>query len=91
MGSLNKHDAFNLLDAYYELGGNFIDTAVKAHVSCTRDEGRPVSDLQLCPVQNSYQNEQSEEWIGEWMQARGNRDLIFLATKYEGQPNFPWW
>ncbi|KAK0720719.1 putative aryl-alcohol dehydrogenase Aad14 [Lasiosphaeris hirsuta] len=31
---------------------------------------------------NAYQNEQSEQWIGEWMAERGNRDLIVLATKY---------
>jgi aryl-alcohol dehydrogenase-like predicted oxidoreductase len=28
MGSLSKEDAFKLLDAFYEAGGNFIDTAV---------------------------------------------------------------
>lgn len=28
------------------------------------------------------QNQQSETWLGEWMQARGNRDLVVLATKY---------
>ena len=27
MGSMNKEDSFKLLDAYYDLGGNFIDTA----------------------------------------------------------------
>ena len=26
-GSMNKEDSFKLLDAYYDLGGNFIDTA----------------------------------------------------------------
>lgn len=31
---------------------------------------------------NTYTNEQSETWIGEWMQARGNRDRMVLATKY---------
>ncbi|KAK8014156.1 aryl-alcohol dehydrogenase Aad14 [Apiospora arundinis] len=31
---------------------------------------------------NSYQNEQSEQWLGEWMAARGNRDSLVLATKY---------
>jgi aryl-alcohol dehydrogenase-like predicted oxidoreductase len=31
---------------------------------------------------NNYQNQQSEQWIGEWMKARGNRDDIVLATKY---------
>lgn len=27
MGAMNKEDSFKLLDAYYEAGGNFIDTA----------------------------------------------------------------
>ncbi|KAF5665004.1 sterigmatocystin biosynthesis dehydrogenase stcV [Fusarium heterosporum] len=31
---------------------------------------------------NGYQNGQSEEWIGEWMAARGNRDQLVIATKY---------
>ncbi|KAF5362670.1 hypothetical protein D9758_009637 [Tetrapyrgos nigripes] len=31
---------------------------------------------------NSYQDEYSEKLIGEWMQSRGIRDQIVLATKY---------
>lgn len=31
---------------------------------------------------NNYQNEQSEEWIGEWMELRGIRDQLVIATKY---------
>lgn len=31
---------------------------------------------------NNYQNEQSETWIGEWMEARGNRDELVIATKF---------
>ena len=57
MGSMNKEQSFKLLDAYYEAGGNFIDTA------------------------NNYQDETSEEYIGEWMELRGNRDEIVVATK----------
>lgn len=30
MGSMNKENSFKLLDAYYEAGGNFIDTAVSS-------------------------------------------------------------
>ncbi|CCF53228.1 hypothetical protein NDA10_002263 [Ustilago hordei] len=56
-GGLNKEASFELLDAFYKLGGNFIDTA------------------------NLYTDGQSEEFIGEWMQARKNRDEIVLATK----------
>lgn len=58
MGSMSKEQSFKLLDAFYEAGGNFIDTA------------------------NNYQNEQSEKWIGEWIKARKNRDMVVIATKF---------
>ncbi|THH28988.1 hypothetical protein EUX98_g5198 [Antrodiella citrinella] len=58
MGSMTKEQSFKLLDAYYDAGGNYIDTA------------------------NNYQDESSEEFIGEWIETRGIRDQIFLATKY---------
>ncbi|CAI4035801.1 hypothetical protein SMKI_14G0080 [Saccharomyces mikatae IFO 1815] len=60
MGAMNKEQAFELLDAFYEAGGNCVDTA------------------------NSYQNEQSETWIGEWMKLRKVRDQIVICTKYTG-------
>lgn len=31
---------------------------------------------------NAYQMGQSEEWVGEWIKARENREQIILATKY---------
>ncbi|KAI8648313.1 Aryl-alcohol dehydrogenase [Fusarium sp. Ph1] len=31
---------------------------------------------------NNYQNEESEEWIGEWMAKRKNRDQMVIATKF---------
>lgn len=58
MGEMNKEDSFKLLDAFYEKGGNFIDTA------------------------NIYQDGSSEEFLGEWMEQRGNRDQMVIATKY---------
>ncbi|KAF2723356.1 Aldo/keto reductase [Polychaeton citri CBS 116435] len=58
MGSMDKEQSFKLMDAFYDAGGNFIDTA------------------------NNYQNEQSEEWIGEWMKERNNRDFMVIATKF---------
>ncbi|KAI0365742.1 aryl-alcohol dehydrogenase [Pilatotrama ljubarskyi] len=58
MGAMNKETSFQLLDAFYEAGGNFIDTA------------------------NNYQNETSEMFIGEWMEQRGIRDQMVIATKY---------
>ncbi|KAI0354901.1 aryl-alcohol dehydrogenase [Trametes cingulata] len=57
-GSMTKEASFQLLDAFYEAGGNFIDTA------------------------SNYQDETSEMFIGEWMEQRGIRDQIVLATKY---------
>ncbi|OCH91435.1 Aldo/keto reductase [Obba rivulosa] len=58
MGAMDKESSFKLLDAYYEAGGNFIDTA------------------------SSYQDESSEEFLGEWMETRGIRDQMVIATKY---------
>ncbi|KAK9323504.1 NADP-dependent oxidoreductase domain-containing protein [Lipomyces orientalis] len=31
---------------------------------------------------NVYQGEESEEWLGEWMSLRDNRDQLVIATKY---------
>lgn len=56
MGKCDKEQSFKVLDAFYDLGGNFIDTA------------------------NAYQGEESEEWLGEWMEKRGNRDQIVYVT-----------
>ncbi|EJD04770.1 Aldo/keto reductase [Fomitiporia mediterranea MF3/22] len=58
MGSMDKESSFKLLDAYFDAGGNFIDTA------------------------NSYQEETSEMFIGEWAEKRGIRDQLVIATKY---------
>lgn len=58
LGSITKEASFELLDAYFDMGGNYIDTA------------------------NGYQNEESEEWIGEWMAKRGVREDLVIATKY---------
>lgn len=53
-----NEEPFDLLDAYFSLGGNFIDTA------------------------NTYNSEDSERLIGDWMQQRGTRDQMVIATKY---------
>ncbi|THH00313.1 hypothetical protein EW026_g2212 [Hermanssonia centrifuga] len=58
MGAMDKDSSFKLLDAFYEAGGNFIDTA------------------------NNYQDESSEEFIGEWMEKRGIREQLVIATKF---------
>ena len=56
-GAMDKENSFKLLDAFYNAGGNFIDTA------------------------NNYQDETSEQFIGEWMEQRGIRDQMVIATK----------
>jgi len=58
MGSMDKESSFKLLDAYFDAGGNFIDTA------------------------NSYQDETSEAFIGEWAEKRDIREQLVIATKY---------
>nr|XP_019049446.1 hypothetical protein I302_03235 [Kwoniella bestiolae CBS 10118]OCF28376.1 hypothetical protein I302_03235 [Kwoniella bestiolae CBS 10118] len=57
-GKCDKPTSFEILDTFYNNGGNFIDTA------------------------NVYRDSQSEEWIGEWIAKRQNRDELVLATKY---------
>lgn len=59
---MDKDSSFKLLDAYFDMGGNFIDTA------------------------NNYQDESSEQFLGEWMEKRGIRDQIVLATKVGHHP-----
>ncbi|KAF8465894.1 Aldo/keto reductase [Gautieria morchelliformis] len=58
LGSMDKDSSLKLLDAFYDAGGNFIDTA------------------------NAYQDETSEQFLGEWMEKRGIRDQMVIATKY---------
>jgi aryl-alcohol dehydrogenase-like predicted oxidoreductase len=57
-----------VMDAFYEAGGNFIDTA---DVYSRWAPGNPGGV--------------SEEIIGRWMRARGNRRQIVLATKARGR------
>jgi aryl-alcohol dehydrogenase-like predicted oxidoreductase len=57
-----------VMDAFVEAGGNFIDTA---DIYSRWAEGNPGGV--------------SEEIIGRWMKARGNRDGIVLATKVRGR------
>ncbi len=60
--------SFAILDAFFEAGGNFIDTA---DIYSAWAPGNPGGV--------------SEEIIGRWMKARGNRRQIVLATKVRGR------
>jgi aryl-alcohol dehydrogenase-like predicted oxidoreductase len=39
---------------------------------------------------NGYQNEQSEIWLGEWMDKRQNRSQMVIATKYTSPYKRDW-
>ncbi|MEM7330935.1 MAG: aldo/keto reductase [Chloroflexota bacterium] len=61
--------SFDIMDAYIERGGNFIDTA-DCYSSWSGRLGGPENPGGV-----------SEEIIGNWMKKRGNRQNIVLATK----------
>ncbi|EAU83400.2 arylalcohol dehydrogenase [Coprinopsis cinerea okayama7 len=65
MGEMNKEKSFQLLDTFWDNGGNFIDTA------------------------GHYQDNTSEQIIGEWAEARGIRDQLVIATKYSSNHFLP--
>lgn len=67
--SVDEAGAFDVLDAYDEAGGNFIDTA-DVYSAWAANEGGPRNPGGV-----------SEEIIGRWMAARGNRDRMVIATK----------
>jgi aryl-alcohol dehydrogenase-like predicted oxidoreductase len=61
----NRQQSFDLLDAYVDHGGDFIDTAnIYAHWAGAEWKGG-----------------ESETVLGEWFAARGNRDRLVIASK----------
>ena len=67
--SADEEAAFSVLDTYAEAGGNFIDTA-DCYSSWAASMGGPENAGGV-----------SEEIIGRWLKARGNRDSMIVATK----------
>ncbi len=67
--SVDEAGSHAVLDAYAERGGNFIDTA-DCYTSWSGQMGGPVNAGGV-----------SEEIIGSWLSARGNRDDMVVATK----------
>ncbi|QUC17310.1 uncharacterized protein UV8b_01551 [Ustilaginoidea virens] len=67
---------------------NFGDAWAEWMGKCTRQDTERILDYfyeqvrNFIDTANSYQFEQSEIWIGEWMRKRGNRDEMVVATKY---------
>ncbi|WP_309620408.1 aldo/keto reductase, partial [Salinibacterium sp.] len=70
--SIDEAGSVDVLDAYTEVGGNFIDTA-DVYSSWSASMGGP-----------SNPGGVSEEIIGRWLTARGNRDDMVIATKVRG-------
>lgn len=73
--SMSSVGAMDLLDAYVEAGGNFIDTADMYGPDQTRrswSAARPHVGA-------------SEEVIGRWVRDRRNRDQVVIATKVRAQ------
>lgn len=95
LGSMDKDQAFKLLDTYFDAGGNFIDVGRHPHVDITgtfadRTAYRPRTTTTSATFppptvetpELTINSEQSEEWLGEWIEKRGIRDQVVLATKY---------
>ncbi len=64
----DEKTSFAVMDAFFDAGGNFIDTA----------------DIYSRWVEGNNGGV-SEEVIGRWLQARGNRRQMIIATKVRGQ------
>ena len=67
--SVDEDGSFAVLDEYAEHGGNFIDTA-DCYSSWASTMGGPSNSGGI-----------SEEIVGRWLAARGNRDRMVVATK----------
>jgi aryl-alcohol dehydrogenase-like predicted oxidoreductase len=67
--SADEPQSLAILDAYTQVGGNFIDTA-DCYSSWAADMGGPNNPGGV-----------SEEIIGRWIQKRGHRDDLVIATK----------
>lgn len=76
MGSLSKEEAFKLLDAYVDAGGNFIDTANGYQAGQSETWiGEWMKERRIVRVV-AKQGENANIYAG------GNRDNLVIATKY---------
>jgi aryl-alcohol dehydrogenase-like predicted oxidoreductase len=73
------------------LGGlNFGTTWKASFGECSKDTSFEILDYfykqggNFIDTAVNYQFGESEQWIGEWMELRGVRDEIILATKFTG-------
>jgi aryl-alcohol dehydrogenase-like predicted oxidoreductase len=73
------------------LGTMNFGEAQKAHLGeCSKETSFEILDTfvasggNFIDTANVYHNEESEQWLGEWMASRKNRDSLVVATKYGG-------
>ena len=65
----------------------FGDHAPERYGECSKESAFAIMDHffenggNFMDTANTYQDGQSEEWVGEWMASRNVRDEIVLATK----------
>ena len=64
-------------NAWQPMMGSIDKSTVFEILDFYRSQGGNFIDLA-----NNYQDEQAETWIGEWMESRGCRDEMVIATKY---------
>ena len=69
--------AMNFGDAWKEMLGECDKETAFGMLDYFFDNGGNFID-----TANNYQNEETEKWLGEWMESRQNRDEIVLATKF---------
>ncbi|WGD36510.1 aldo/keto reductase [Lysinibacter sp. HNR] len=67
----DRTSSFDVLDAFFDKGGNFVDTADGYSHWAPGNTGG-----------------ESEETIGAWMDSRGNRDEVIVATKVSTHPKY---
>lgn len=73
----------------------FDEKQKKCYGEITKDKAFAILDHfysqggNLIDTSNVYHFGQSEEWLGEWTTARGNRDDIILAIKYSNDARAP--
>ena len=70
--SVDEAGAFEVMDAFVEAGGNFLDSADIYSAWASKLGGPPNA------------GGVSEEILGRWLAARGNRDQMVVATKVRG-------
>lgn len=71
--------AMNFGDAWKESLGECTKETAFAMLDYFYDQGGNFIDTAV-----NYQLGESEQWIGEWMEVRGRRDEMVVATKFTG-------